>query len=428
LPYAAFKRGDQYCVHKLDMNDQMMGDSLGCHDSEEEANRQVRALYANERKEVSPLVESHPESGNLLIYKGDDGRYRWIASFSNNVRDDDNPAEILTSLAQERFVYVVDKGLVPMPELWLYHLKDWLVGEADWVAIDKQGQFTFNVASGTIYDYAVPFVKSLAGYDVALSHGMYSDSIERDSSDPTLITGFISREISILPRDKAANKLTSFSSTTESKDKEMIASKKRQALEEAWPGASRLIDAIEEANSAAAEKALELQLEFKEAEPVAETQGNTEDTMAEDTTKQEEPEVTEVEVETEAKAETEAPAVEEDTAETADEALTKDAFVPRNEVVEAFTALAARLTGIEAMQQELKEQLGAIETKQKEAAQQEQLRKEQPIASALVDLITNKSAVGNSRTETTEADNLKAPEETKDTGQVGLFFEEFLTR
>jgi len=428
LPYAALKRGTEFCVYKLDAGGDPTGDSLGCHDSREEAQEQVAALYASEEKQKSiPLVESHPESGSLLVCKNEEGEHRWIASFTNNVRDDDFPPEILTTEAHEFFVYLIDKGLVPMPDLWIFHLPEWLVGEADWSAIDKQGQFTFIVASGKVYDYAVPFVKSLEGQDVALSHGMYSSSIERLAEDPTMIRRFISREISILPRNKAANKLTSFSSTTNRKEKEMIASDKRRALEEAWPGASALIDEIEKANARAAEKALDLGLEFKEAG--AEAQGNTtEDEMAEEPTKQEEAEVTEAAPETATEGTAPAPAVAETTPETTEAPATKEGFVPRDEVVEAFKALADRLASIEAVQQNLKEQLDTLCVAQKEAAQREQLRKEQPIASALVDLITGKSAVGNSRTETTDADNLEAPQETKDAGQVGLFFEEFLTR
>jgi phage head maturation protease len=46
-PYGVFHTGDEWCVHKIDEEGHMMGDSLGCHATEEEAEAQRRALYAN---------------------------------------------------------------------------------------------------------------------------------------------------------------------------------------------------------------------------------------------------------------------------------------------------------------------------------------------------------------------------------------------
>lgn len=48
MPWKIFKRDDQWCVYRIDDNDQPMGDSLGCHPTEEKAKAQLAALYANE--------------------------------------------------------------------------------------------------------------------------------------------------------------------------------------------------------------------------------------------------------------------------------------------------------------------------------------------------------------------------------------------
>lgn len=49
-PYQAIREGDKWEVYKLDEDGKPTGSSLGSHDSQEEANRQVAALYANEDK------------------------------------------------------------------------------------------------------------------------------------------------------------------------------------------------------------------------------------------------------------------------------------------------------------------------------------------------------------------------------------------
>ena len=43
MPYKKEKRGSQWCVIK-----DGSGESMGCHDSEGKADRQLAALYANE--------------------------------------------------------------------------------------------------------------------------------------------------------------------------------------------------------------------------------------------------------------------------------------------------------------------------------------------------------------------------------------------
>jgi hypothetical protein len=58
-PYAVFPMHDEFCVFKIDDNGERMGDSLGCHATESEAQNQVEALYASEAdgqqaKEMSP--------------------------------------------------------------------------------------------------------------------------------------------------------------------------------------------------------------------------------------------------------------------------------------------------------------------------------------------------------------------------------------
>jgi len=55
-PYAVFEQDGEFCVYKIDESGERVGDSLGCHDSETDANDQVAALYASEQdsKEYTP--------------------------------------------------------------------------------------------------------------------------------------------------------------------------------------------------------------------------------------------------------------------------------------------------------------------------------------------------------------------------------------
>lgn len=55
MPWKVFTEGDKHCVYKLDAEGEKTGKSLGCHDKEDEASAQVKALYANEKKELPEL-------------------------------------------------------------------------------------------------------------------------------------------------------------------------------------------------------------------------------------------------------------------------------------------------------------------------------------------------------------------------------------
>lgn len=50
MPYKVLREKDKWAVHKLGADGQPEGESMGEHDSEEEAMAQMRALYANEKK------------------------------------------------------------------------------------------------------------------------------------------------------------------------------------------------------------------------------------------------------------------------------------------------------------------------------------------------------------------------------------------
>lgn len=60
MPYMTQMDGDKHCVYKKGDDDQPMGESMGCHDTAEEAQAQVDALYAKD-KEKMPMMETVQE-------------------------------------------------------------------------------------------------------------------------------------------------------------------------------------------------------------------------------------------------------------------------------------------------------------------------------------------------------------------------------
>lgn len=55
MPWKVVKKESRYCVHKLDAEGMPMSDPVACHDSEEQAMSQMRALYASEHEGKSAV-------------------------------------------------------------------------------------------------------------------------------------------------------------------------------------------------------------------------------------------------------------------------------------------------------------------------------------------------------------------------------------
>jgi len=70
-PWDVFKEGDKWVVRKVDADGKPTGDPLGEHDTEDEARRQVEALYANEGKAEKPMRSEadgkHPADHYLVV-------------------------------------------------------------------------------------------------------------------------------------------------------------------------------------------------------------------------------------------------------------------------------------------------------------------------------------------------------------------------
>jgi len=157
---------------------------------------------------------------------------------------------------------MVDKGEYPLPELWLWHVKDWKWGQADWVAWDDAG---FALAGGRVdpgQEALAEHIKALDPALVRVSHGMPRHSIRRDEADDSVIVEHLTREISPLPAWAAANQLTGF---ILSKEVDMaIPDEKLTQLREEWHLSDEILSTLQAANAAEAEEGKQAGIEQKE--------------------------------------------------------------------------------------------------------------------------------------------------------------------
>ena len=208
--------------------------------------------------------EKKPPENGLMIWKEGD-RYRWVSIYTNKFRDEDYPPEILAEAAHEEFVKEVEAGTHTYPELWHWHTPGTRYGVADLLHFDKDTGFM--VASGWIDSGHEKEAEAIMALDdIKTSHGMPEEFIKRDDKDKTIITNYVSREISDLPERYAANQLTGFSILKEVEEK-MIPEEKKDYFRKVGMS-DEAIAALEVDMGAKAKEAEGL--EFKEADEVVE--------------------------------------------------------------------------------------------------------------------------------------------------------------
>jgi len=231
--------------------------------------RKIRSAYSKlgvKREDMPVAIKevSEKSHSNFMVWKEADG-YRWLARYSNNFRDNDNPPEIIAKESHERFVEMVDKGDVEYPELWLWHVPEWRWGKATWVAWDDGQDGTgFAMAGGQVDKGCEWLAETIDKTEnVLVSHGMPITQMERSDSDPTVIVRHITKEISPLLARAAANKITGFEILKE-KETDMIPETKRDALVSEWGLDPEKLAQLEALNAQTASDAKEAGLEFKE--------------------------------------------------------------------------------------------------------------------------------------------------------------------
>jgi hypothetical protein len=376
------------------------------------------------------------------------GEYRWLGVYSNKFRDDDSPAEILAEEAHLRFIERVEKGRLEYPDLYVWHIPV-PVGKADLLAYDDAG---FSIAAGTVEeDFALALMKT--SEDLAMSHGMPAAEIRRDETDKTVITDYVSTEVSVLPRWAAANKMTDFYVLDEEEAKmAIIPDEKRQQVANLL--GDDLTSQLEAGLEARSDKALAEGIEFKEddqpAEETAEEVETEEVEEVEEKTEESAETTEEVEAEEAEEPVAEAEDVAEESVEESDagaaeeESATEEPTLQKNEVAEALAFVVETMTK---QNQALQEQIAGLSERidniedgegdlQKSTEEQiAELAAGTPEAS-LTALLTSKlanvdSVIGNpvTRVDGRSALAKEGPEETDpesvQEGESGLFFKDW---
>lgn len=226
MPYTIVEEDGQFCVYVEGEDGEPAGDSLGCHDSADDAGAQIEAIEAEEDKGLRDagnlLRRASVSLDDLLMKPGaltrildairkvqrvqpgfkalPDGL--WVAWWSNNFKD--REGEILSAGAHDRYVKRLDAKVVPMPELWFWHVPGTAHGKALWV--DRIGHFMVAVGRFDDSELGRRFAAHYAEADAyAVSHGFKARPSDlRDG----VWHDYNTFEVSPLPTAAAANPFT----------------------------------------------------------------------------------------------------------------------------------------------------------------------------------------------------------------------------
>lgn len=281
--------------------------------------------------------ETDESKNQFMIWKQDDGSWRWFGIYSNKFRDNDRPAEILSEAAHVEFAEKVEKGELNYPDLYVWHIPT-SVGKADLVAYEESG---FAIVTGLFTHEGVAKALAKSDADLAMSHGMPVADIRRDEDDPTIIISYVSEEVSVLPRDVAANKMTDFVILKEDESMAIIPDEKRSQVVDLL--GEDLTTDLETSLSSRGKSAEDAGIEFKESEAeevVEETEAAPETVIEAEVEVVEEVVEETVEIEAEVEAETEADTVSK-------QELTDALAAIVNAVSEGFAGVGGRLDQIE---------------------------------------------------------------------------------
>lgn len=145
------------------------------------------------------------EMGAFNVFKGTDGKWYWIARYTNAYEDKEH--EIFTEKSHEDYIRRVDMGLVDKPELWVWHTKGTKHGQADTLF----GVGRIVVAVGH-FDETVEAQKAIKFYQknankIKLSHGTLAP---KWAIHDGLIEAHNTFEISTLPIGAESNPYTDY--------------------------------------------------------------------------------------------------------------------------------------------------------------------------------------------------------------------------
>lgn len=203
------------------------------------------------------------------VIKSIDGRDRWLGWVTNNFLDRDG--EILTEKSHQEYIEYLDANPSEAPELWTFHIK----GTARKNKADFWGHVNgFVVMGGELTPQEAKSFNELGDtLDLAMSHGFFV--YRKDGNE---IGRYRTFEVSVLPRDEAANPWTDFTTVYEVNSMSKLTAKQRelavqlhgedfiQDLEESTKDRSELLKALGVQQKAKADEA-----EAEQAETTSET-------------------------------------------------------------------------------------------------------------------------------------------------------------
>lgn len=152
---------------------------------------------------AAKLKRDEPEQASGIKVYGD----RWFAWWSNAYEDREK--EFFPAKAIDAYIRRVDMGIVPYPELWVWHVPGSKHGQADWLG--RIGNFA--VASGTFDDTAAGRHAKAAyarrGQRYQMSHGFFYDVNRKKDGSYHQFNTF---ELTTIPAKAkaAANSFTDF--------------------------------------------------------------------------------------------------------------------------------------------------------------------------------------------------------------------------
>lgn len=295
MPYELRKQDGKYCVFNKET-----GANKGCSDTEEKGKAHMRALYANEKKELdvalellqfdddsddNVVIQEHPPipvvkevappiiptpvppaptlldklkdvtlgPQALTLFKQSDGRTRVLMRVSNMFKD--RHGEIITSEAHKAYADYVTQNTSEMPEFWVWHIPGSRWGQADFVDFSDG----FLSASGLVDEGMEQVAEKLARRDYGVSHGFRGVSL----TGKGYIDAYKSFEFSPLPRDQAANIFTAIMMAKETTHMDQTKREKLLGI-----GLSEgLLNKWESDSKGVSEALKELGIQFKDTEP-----------------------------------------------------------------------------------------------------------------------------------------------------------------
>jgi hypothetical protein len=128
---------------------------------------------------------------------------KWVSFYTNNFED--KTGQIFSEKAHDQYIEWLDKGLIPYPELWYWHIPGTKHGQAEWIG--REGHIVIAAGSFDNTPMADLFRKEYNRNPHRTSHtygapkGGHADGVYQ---------AYFTVEISPLPAGKEANAITTF--------------------------------------------------------------------------------------------------------------------------------------------------------------------------------------------------------------------------